>query len=169
MDGILYLKKIDDVEWVVFNEFFNSKITKEILQFLSKYKRIKFGSNCNQQFDTSIDYLDPYKSPVLPNSITDIEFGANFNQPISKKLLPKSLKTLILGKNFDQVIHSLPSTLTYLEFYGYFNRPIDNLPNSLTYLEFGEDFNQPVDNFPRSLNVLHLFTFQTPILTTLKK
>ena len=78
MDEILYLKKIKSVEWVVFNDFFNSKIPKDILEFLSKYQRVKFGYNFNQPVDN------------LPPKLKEINFGLGFCKPLDN--LPNGLK-----------------------------------------------------------------------------
>jgi hypothetical protein len=61
---------------------------------------------------------------VLPNSLTTLTFGDNFNQKIKPNVLPNSLQSLTFGDNFDQEIKK------------------SVLPTSLTTLTFGWNFNQ---------------------------
>lgn len=45
----------------------------------------------------------------LPQSLTHLTFGRNFNQPINN--LPKSLTNLIVGFNFNQAVNHLPKSI----------------------------------------------------------
>jgi surface protein len=82
----------------------------------------------------------------LPDSVTHLTFGRQFNQPIAVDVLPLGLTHLTFGADFNQPIgeNVLPKTLTHLTF-GYwskFNKPIGQnvLPQTLTHLMFGLPF-----------------------------
>ena len=68
MEGICEVAIQDGEERVVFNDDFNQKLTLDIIQFLSKYQRVKFGQRFNQSVDN------------LPESLTHLEFGEEFNR-----------------------------------------------------------------------------------------
>ena len=70
MENICEVKNIDGEEWIVFNDSFNEKLSPQILDLLSRYKKVQFGTSYNQQIDN------------LPNSLTDLKLGKNFNQPV---------------------------------------------------------------------------------------
>ena len=120
MEGICELEEIDGEEWVVFNERFNQKLTPDIIEFLSKYQKIKFGDYFNQLVDN------------LPNSLTHLKFGWNFDQSVNN--LPNSLTHLKFGKDFNQAVDNLPESLIHLKLGEMFNQPVDNLPNSIIKL-----------------------------------
>ena len=62
-------RKVEGHECVHFNENFNQELTPDIIEFLSKYQKVRFGSDFNQ----SIDKDSPTgKSSSLPNSLTKI-------------------------------------------------------------------------------------------------
>ena len=134
MEGICELEEIDGEEWVVFNKRFNQKLIPDILEFLSKHQKIKFGDDFNQLVDN------------LPNFLTHLKFGWNFDQPVtyqtessqngkSPTLLPNSLTHLKFGKDFNQAVDNLPESLTHLELEQFsFNKPLNNLPNSIIKL-----------------------------------
>ena len=141
MEGICKIKEIDDEEWVLFTREFNEELTPDIIQFLSKYQRVCFGDKYNQSVEN------------LPDCITDLVFGNDFNQPItyqtessqngkSPTLLPQSLTRLefCLGCEFNQ-------PLTYQTESSQNGKSPTLLPSGLTQLIFGENskFNQPVN------------------------
>ncbi len=89
----------------------------------------------NQQFNL------PLKGWIFPPSLQSLEFGHDFNVPISG--LPSTLQSLKLGWNFNQTC-LLPKHLKILKFGAGFNRAIKDLPLNLEILHFGDDFNQPI-------------------------
>ena len=99
MEGICYIEEIDGEEWVVFNEMFNEELTPDIIQFLSKYKRVKFGEKFNQPVDIPDKDSPDGKSSILPQSLTHLEFGGKFNKPIN--MFPSSLKELKISKKYQ--------------------------------------------------------------------
>ncbi|KAF2068442.1 hypothetical protein CYY_010232, partial [Polysphondylium violaceum] len=54
--------------------------------------------------------------PHLPSSITEINFGYNFNQDLSTVSFPPNLKYLSFGDSFDKPLDSLPTGLKFLNF-----------------------------------------------------
>lgn len=97
---------------------------------------------------------------VLPESLTHITFGSNFNQKINANVLPNSLTYLKFGFAFNQKINAnvLPNSLTHLIFGGCFNQKLDKFvfPNSLRYIKFGLFYNQEIvrDVLPDSLECI---------------
>ena len=71
MEGICKIEKIGGEEWVIFDDYFNQELTPEILKFLSKYKRVKFG----WYFDQPLDNLSQF--------LTHLTFGYEFDQPVN--------------------------------------------------------------------------------------
>lgn len=155
-------------------------------KFGSKNIYLKFGSEFNQQLDCSI----------LPNSITHITFGENFNQSLHT-ILPNSITHLIFDyySNFNQplpvnlpeyithiifgecskfnqpLLYKLPKSISHLTFGRNFNQPINNkLPESITHLTFGYYFNQSFENnLPKSITHLTLYRSSTKKLENLPK
>ena len=141
MEGICKLEDRRGLEWIIFNNNFNQELTPEILEFLSKHKRVQFGKRFNQSIDN------------LPNSITHIKFvwDSSFNHPLDN--LPISLKSLVFNgwSKFNYPLDNLPDFLEHLETGSRFNHLIDNLPRSLITIKFGTCFNQSVNNIPRTV------------------
>ena len=71
----------------------------------------------------------------LPNSITHLTFGSDFDQQVD--YLPNSITHLIFGSKFNQSVNYLPNSITHLTFGYWFSQPVNNLPNSITHLTFG--------------------------------
>jgi hypothetical protein len=86
----------------------------------------------------------------LPNSITHLTFGNDFNEKVGHQ-----------GCEDIKCPRNLPNSITHLTFGFKFNQQVDKLPNSITHLTFGYQFIQPVNNLPNSITY---FTFghQTP-------
>ena len=121
MEGIC---KINDEGWVIFYRDFNQELTPKIIQFLSKYQKVKFGWDFNQFIDK------------LPNCLTHLIFGDDFNQPIHEdsptgksSILPNGLISLNFGRKFNQPV-------TYQTESSQNGKSPTLLPNSLTHLAF---------------------------------
>ena len=58
----------------------------------------------------------PLTKDVLPNSLTQLTFGWEFNQPLTKDVLPNNLRHLTFGFSFNQPLTKdvLPNNLTQL-------------------------------------------------------
>ena len=67
MEGICEIEEIDGEEWVVFDQKFNGELTPEIIEFLSKYQRVRFGWCFDQYVDISDEDYPGGKSSILPN------------------------------------------------------------------------------------------------------
>jgi hypothetical protein len=118
-------------------------------QDYNKYEYSKFNKSINN----------------LPNSITHLTLGFEFNQPVGHqgcedinchRNLANSITHLTFGTKFNQPVNNLPNSITHLTFAenSLFNQPVNNLPNSITHLTFGNKFNQPVDHLPNSITHL---------------
>ena len=81
-------------------------------------------------------------------------FGPDFDASV-ENLSEISLTQLTFGANFNQSVEHLPASLTQLTFGFCFNRRVENLPVSLTQLTFGGKFNQPVENLPDSVTIIN--------------
>ncbi|KAK5575640.1 hypothetical protein RB653_006773 [Dictyostelium firmibasis] len=96
---------------------FNQEILKDALPNLVE---INLGSRFNQ-------YLEP---GVLPKtSLKKLILSTDFNKKLEVGSLPDSITHLIFGYNFNQPIFSLPSSLTCLELYCPKYSHIINTPN----------------------------------------
>ena len=142
-------------------------MTPDIIEFLSKHQKVKFGKDFNQPIHED---SPTGKSSILPNSLTHLQFGKYFNQPVDN--LPSGLTQLIFGKysDFNQPVDNLPNSLTHLTFGDDFHQPVENLPNKSKYfdeyqqkyvettglieLRLGNHFNYPINNLPNSLKIL---------------
>lgn len=89
------------------------------------------------------DFFDAELS-FLPDGITDLNIGANFNKSLDN--LPSTLKHLRIQK-YNEVGYNI------------FNQPIDYLPHGLETLIIGFNivFNQTLDNLPSTLKTLHIY------------
>ena len=119
MEWICEIEKIKKKEWIVFEDNFDEELTPDILKFLSKHQKVKFGKYFNQSVDN------------LPESLTHLEFGDMFNQPVEN--LPNSLTHLEFSciSYFNQAVENLPNGLTHLIFGSSFSQTVDNLPISI--------------------------------------
>lgn len=101
-------------------------------------------------FNQPIDYL-PY-----PNNIKKMTFGFNFNHTIAFECLTKLhlLETLIFGYKYNQPIFLMEFVnLKYLEFGRHFSQNLTQLPESLIHIKFGERFHGMIQ-FPPKLQIL---------------
>lgn len=103
---------------------------------------------------------------AIPNSIKELTFGDDFNQPIND-LIPNSVEILKFGNHFNKEVKGhLPNSIKHLSLGNFFNQPIDGcIPNNLISLKFGSQFNNPLDGaLPSSLIHLELgFNFNQKI------
>lgn len=111
-----------------------------VIELLKQYKKVIFDNNFNSRIDW------------MPEGITDLQLGMNFNQPLNN--LPSTIKRIVIRKNNDVG-------------YTKFNQPIDYLPPGLEelYIHFNQEFNHPLYNLPTGLKKLFLnaFTYKQPI------
>jgi hypothetical protein len=138
-------------------EKFNDKLEN----LPSGIKSLTIGRSIYSLFGNFAVFNQPINKGDLPNSLTYIQFGYGFNQPIDG--LPVNLLTLYFGNKFNQPIEGLPVNLRTLYFGDDFNQPIDGLPANLVTLYFGDNFNQPIDGLPNSIIELTLgYYFNKP-------
>jgi hypothetical protein len=113
-----------------------------VMELLREYKKVQFEN----KFNSRIDWL--------PEGITDVHLGTEFNQPIDN--LPHTIKRITIMPYND---------IEYTKF----NQPMDNLPTGLEELSIvlNKSFNKPLDNLPTGLKkiCLHLHNFLYPINT----
>ncbi|KAM9995788.1 hypothetical protein ACTFIY_001986 [Dictyostelium cf. discoideum] len=98
----------------------------------------------------------------FPQSLTSIDFGLHFNQPLTKDhvgLFPNSLKELTFGTyNHPIPIGLLPNQLKKLNFKSGFNQTIEigSLPSSLTFLNLGLSYRKSIVPYAIPSSIVHL-------------
>ncbi len=98
----------------------------------------------------------------FPSSLTYLELGGEFDQPLEPGILPSSLTYLEFPGNFDYPLLPgvLPPSLLTLKLYGLFNHPLypNVLPPTLTCLKLSYFYNHPINDetLPTSLKKLVL-------------
>jgi len=147
---------IGNLQRLSFGNKFNQLLD---LTSLTKLKSLSFGNSFNQKITKNIYTTDGAKIvSLLPDNLTDITFGNNFNQQVDN--LPINLIELFTGNMFNQSVDKLPKNLEVLHlnttWSGKFNQSIDNLPITLNELCIYGDFNQKIDKLPNGLNILIL-------------
>jgi hypothetical protein len=126
---IWILEKINRLPY--FDNFENIVIQRQDTKFPKYAKYVHhtaFISNVPSNVTHLIlsDYLlSPELYGLIPGSVTHLEFGYYFDQPIE---------------------NHIPKSVTHLKFGYHFNRPIKNaIPSSIIRLTFGRNFNQEID------------------------
>jgi len=105
-----------NLENLIFGDNFNCPVVGLPL----KLKSLTFGVNFNQpvsNLPTNLPHLVGLRPPGwLPESLTELIFGYDFNQNIDLRLLPIGLKVLVFGDEFRKVIDTklLPRNLDKL-------------------------------------------------------
>ena len=102
------------------------------LEYVAKEPIISLPPNleeliCGEHFQSTLP-------DELPRSLTKLEFGRRFNEPINHLRLPINLREMIFGEHFNQTLpDELPASLTKLkfDFEGNFDRQLPDLPRSL--------------------------------------
>jgi hypothetical protein len=93
---------------------------------------------------------------TLPTKLIKLALGHMFNLPLNADSLPDSIEILDFGGDFNQPITKLPSSLKCLELGFEYNHPIDVsvLPSSLVRLNLGHEFNHPINGDVSHLTAL---------------
>ena len=131
--------------------------SNHFLEGATNLEKLIFGA----QFNTA------FNAPLNINSLLELSFGDDFNQPIydndqKQSLLPANLTKLLFGRDFDQALpqNALPSKLEELELGGNFETPLAqcSFPSTIMKLRFGESFDQtiPTKSLPTFLKLLEL-------------
>lgn len=94
------------------------------------------------------NHFNPQYTVFIPNTVTRLEFGLNFDRPVN---IPQSVTYLKFGMKFDRPV-VIPNSVTRLIFSYFFNKPVI-IPDSVVNLAFGYQFDKLVD-IPRT--VTHL-------------
>ncbi|KAN0003179.1 hypothetical protein ACTFIZ_009324 [Dictyostelium cf. discoideum] len=129
-----------------FGHDFNQKLDNETI-IPPNVKTLKFANDFNKFLNNSI----PKSVTSLTfNSITNLTFGAKYNQELRPESLPKCLKQLKFGTDFNQKLQ--PGVLG----------------NEIEDLIFGNDFNQTLGILgkilPCSIKTLLISRNYTPII-----
>ena len=97
MENVCEVEGIKGLEWVVFNDSFNEKLSPQILDLIARYKKVQFGTAFNQPIDN------------LPECVTHIQFK---DTPYDKidALVPEEIHK----SHFNQPVNNLPSSLIFL-------------------------------------------------------
>eukprot|EP01132_Coremiostelium_polycephalum_P009084 gene9084-11129_t len=107
--------------------------------------------------DPSIDF-NPFVPFVLPDSITELDFGV---LPLPRSI-PKSIKKLFLGYHFNSSLKSIsiPESVKDLKFGYKFNQKIEpgDIPNGVRSVYLDYEFKQPLvkGSIPSSVTTLYL-------------
>ncbi|KAN0038828.1 hypothetical protein ACTA71_001019 [Dictyostelium dimigraforme] len=130
-------------------------------------------SNLNQLVSFSIlSFYDSEFSPscwnhkiyngFFPQSITSIDFGQHFNQPLTTQhigLFPISLRELAFGRyNHPIPLGLLPNQLKSLSFRNCFNQKIEigTFPSSLTFLNLSPAYKKSIHPNALPSSIIHL-------------
>ena len=89
-----------------------------------------------------------------PESLQNINFGDDFNQPIENVKWPKSLKSITFGWHFNQNIPNLDENIKLI-FAKLNDKFANNLPNNLLDLEI-ISVDKPLMNLPINLKKLYI-------------
>ena len=99
------------------------------------------------RFDDDFNQLPSEQPGLIPDSVTDLTFGSNFNQPLESGYIPNSVTNLRFGDKFNQPLRlgHIPNSVTNLRFSDNFNQPLlqGHIPDSVIKLIFCGNFNQP--------------------------
>ena len=147
------------VEQILVTGVFHHAIPLRVLP--EGLRRLYFNDNFNT----------PLQPGSIPSSVTYLQLGKSYNQPLPLNLFPSSssLRHLVLGDRFNRSIEPgvLPPSLRRLSLGFDFNRPLlpGSLPEGIQWLEMGRLFNQsiPPGVLPRSLTHLRLYHFDKPL------
>lgn len=96
----------------------------------------------------------------IPSSVTYLDLGGFFNQPLQTGHIPNSVTHLDLGYVFNQPLQAghIPVSVTHLVLSDYYDIPLEmgHIPDGVTHLTLGVRYNQPlqVGSIPNS--VTHL-------------
>ena len=111
--------------------------------------------------DLIIIHNNKLKEGDIPNSVTHLTFGNNFNQELKEGDIPNSVTHLTFYANFNQELKEgdIPNSVTHLTFDDKFNQKLkeSDIPNSVTHLTFGSKFNQELNILPSGLKSLMLY------------
>lgn len=133
----------------------NYKYLREIRSSTNTVKLKKLIIENNYNYKNNLRTITLFDLESIPDSIEEIDFGDNFNQPLT--YLPLGLKKIIFGFNFNFSISlNLPDSIEYLEFGYNFNGYISKYPANLKILKFGRNFSSRIDNLPHGLLELEI-------------
>ena len=95
---------------------------------------------------------------TLPENLTTLIFGYEFNQKIKPNSLPHNILTLVFGYKFNQIIDTemLPDNLVNLTFRDTFNQQLDVkiLPLNLTNITF-EWMDKYIQKYKTHINMIN--------------
>lgn len=137
------LKNMPALEFIDFDDMFNSEITKGT--FPPTVHEIRFGINFNRRLEEG----------VLTEGLRKVTFGYDFDQEVR---FPDNMEEIIFGYSYNTSWNALPGHLDCLQVGELFNKPLTNLPPGLRHLLIEGDFNHPlsVHTLPPNLETLHL-------------
>ena len=164
--------ELEDV--IIFSPEFNEPLDIELI---SNYKKVIFSDYVLDKdifkaymfdiFTKLIIQFSTFNQEIkqLPQSITQLTFGNDFNQELSQlSIISQTLTHLTFGNYFNKEVNQLSQSLTHLIFGMNFNQEVNVLPNSITNITFGFYFNRKVNNLPQSITRLTFgFTFNQEI------
>lgn len=143
-----------DKENIIFGMYFNNELTPELLDKISKYKKVSFG----HFFDQDINCLSKF------DNIKELRLDAHFNHEITR--WPKNLEILKFDAwdyfsdgycLYNYELKNLPP-IKEIMLGTHFNKSIDNLPDSIEKIFFvrSSHFELKINKLPKNLKKLHL-------------
>lgn len=101
---------------------------------------------------TTLDFGHAYCQPidvgVIPPSVENLKLSFHFNDHLEVGAIPSSVINLTLGHKFNKPlkIGVIPPSVTNLQFGLFYNQLLEPnvIPRSVTHLTFGKNFNQPL-------------------------
>ncbi|KAN0019198.1 hypothetical protein ACTFIU_002400 [Dictyostelium citrinum] len=188
------LKLSNNIKYLEFGNLFDQPLIPLDQLFIhtnNSLESIKFGNNFNQKL-IIIESIENHQQQIfsqlktlilgihfnqpllnIPNSITYLEFGRDFDQDFTfSKFGESKLKCLKFKGRFNKVLKvgNLPSSLRILYLSDQFNKKLTKgmLPEGLEELYFQSNYNQeliPNESIPSSLKLIVLsFSFNQELL-----
>jgi len=175
-DILLYILECDlfEFNYADKNNFAYDHFTKQHFNTTMKhYDKIVFLYNVDKTVLNDLKGCIHLKSLSFNNDFNKMIKSKIIPKNITKNSLPDNLTHLTFGKNFDQPLGGkcFPKTLTYLKFGEAFNYSIapNILPVGLTHLIFGDDYNQLILKNTLPISLTHLVFGKKNLINRLHK
>jgi hypothetical protein len=152
---------------LIFENDFDEPIEGEILQLVSQYEEIHFGTSFSHKLDNlpsnvkklCIGTEKDVGLDNLPETVKHLEISSEYNLPLEN--LPNSLETLIIGNHIIRFheepfpsLSNLPNSIKNLEIR--IDIPIDDIPDSIENLRLGIGFKKNINRLPQNLKCLSI-------------
>ncbi|KAF2070657.1 hypothetical protein CYY_008020 [Polysphondylium violaceum] len=139
---------------------------KQLPQFISsRLHNIEFYDKKKSISPKTKSLIWPENEPIfqgqIPNHISRIIFGEDYNQPILENSMPNSVTEIYFGKNFNQSLSSvfLPPSITSITLDGYYRKSLnfEMLPSKVKYLAFYNSCRLKMNSIPETVSHICFF------------